>query len=128
MKKLLAIAPIFAILAACNSAQVAQPSPSQVQAIQANSQTFKCDKDTEVVTVNTKHNGDNYINAKITSPMLSLDQAAILLKQEVSASGERYVVSNPNRTTMYDWAMKGNEGALTVTTQGRTFDFACMAQ
>ena len=43
MKKLFALVPAIAVLTACNTAPIAQPTPSQVQAIQANSQVFKCD-------------------------------------------------------------------------------------
>lgn len=127
MKKLLAVAPLFAALTACTSAPIAAPTPAQVQAVQANSQTFKCDNNTEVTSFVTERDGDNYANIKLTSPMLSLNQAALVLKQAVSGSGERYVLTNPTGTTTYDWAVKGNEGALTVTTQGREFNFVCNA-
>ncbi|WP_019519674.1 MliC family protein [Faucicola boevrei] len=126
MKKLLALIPAVAVLTACNTTNVAQPSPSQVQAVLANSQTFKCDNNAEVVSVVTERDGANYANIQITAPSLSLNQAPVQLKQAVSASGERYSVSNS--TTGYDWHMKGNEAVLTVTSQGQEFNFGCMAQ
>ena len=110
MKKLLFVVPFLASLAACTSTQVAQPSPSQVLAVQANSQTFKCDNNTEVVAFYGQENGSNVANLKITSPMLGLNQAAMVLKQDVSGSG-----------------VKGAEGALTVTSQGRDYNFVCNA-
>lgn len=127
MKKLLLVVPFLASLAACTSAPVAQPSPSQVLAIQANSQTFKCDNNTEVVAFYNQENGNNVANLKITSPMLGLNQAAMVLKQGVSASGERYTLSNAAKTTVYDWHAKGSEAALTVTSQGRDYNFVCNA-
>lgn len=127
MKKLLIAVPFLASLAACTSTPVAQPSPSQVLAIQANSQTFKCDNNTEVVAFYSQENGSNVANLKITSPMLGLNQAAMVLKQDVSGSGSRYTLSNAAKTTMYDWGVKGSEAALTVTSQGRDYNFVCNA-
>lgn len=127
MKKLLFVVPFLASLAACTSTPVAQPSPSQVLAIQANSQTFKCDNNTEVVAFYGEENGSNVANLKITSPMLGLNQAAMVLKQDVSGSGNRYTLSNSTKTTMYDWGVKGAESALTVTSQGREYNFVCNA-
>lgn len=127
MKKLLLVVPFLASLAACTSTPVAQPSPSQVLAIQANSQTFKCDNNTEVVAFYGQENGDNVANLKITSPMLGLNQAAMVLKQAVSGSGERYTLSNATKTTVYDWHTKGAEAAFTVTAQGRDYNFVCNA-
>jgi membrane-bound inhibitor of C-type lysozyme len=98
-----------------------------VLAIQANSQTFKCDNNTEVVAFYGQENGRNVANLKITSPMLGLNQAAMVLKQDVSGSGNRYTLSNATKTTMYDWGVKGAEGALTVTSQGRDYNFVCNA-
>ncbi|WP_410472484.1 MliC family protein [Faucicola mancuniensis] len=126
MKKLLALVPVVVIMTACTSTKVAQPSPSQVQAVLAKSQTFKCDNNAEVVSVISERNGDNYANINITAPTLSLNQAAVQLKQDVSASGNRFTVSNA--TTAYDWAIKGSEAALTVTTNGQEFNFGCTAQ
>lgn len=128
MKKLLALVPTMAILTACNTAPIAAPTPAQVQAIQANSQTFKCSNNTEVVSVATQRDGMNYANIQVTSPMLGLNQAALLLKQEVSASGERYTVTSSDKNTMYDWHVKANEGVLSVTSKGATYNFSCNAQ
>ena len=127
MKKLLLVVPFLASLAACTSTPVAQPTPSQVLAVQANSQTYKCDNNTEVVAFYTQNDNTNVANLKITSPMLGLNQAAMVLKQDVSGSGTRYTLANSAQTTMYDWAVKGNDAALTVTSQGRDYDFVCSA-
>mgnify|MGYP000037011617 FL=1 len=127
MKKLLLVVPFLASLAACTSTPVAQPTPSQVLAVQANSQTYKCDNNTEVVAFYTQNDNTNMANLKITSPMLGLNQAAMVLKQDVSGSGTRYTLANSAKTTMYDWAVKGNDAALTVTSQGRDYDFVCSA-
>jgi len=51
----------------------------------------------------------------------------MVLKQDVSGSGNRYTLSNATKTTMYDWGVKGAEGALTVTSQGRDYNFVCNA-
>lgn len=127
MKKLLAIAPIALVLTACGSAvHVAKPSPAQVQEVLANSQTFYCDNNAKVVSVLSERNGDNYANLQITAPSLTLNQASVQLKQVVSASGERYSVAN--HSTGYDWHAKGNEAILTVTNNGKTFNFGCSAQ
>ena len=127
MKKLLLVVPFLASLAACTSTPVAQPTPSQVLAVQANSQTYKCDNNTEVVAFYTQNDNTNVANLKITSPMLGLNQAAMVLKQDVSGSGNRYTLSNATKTTVYDWGVKGAEGALTVTSQGRDYNFVCNA-
>ncbi|ELA08144.1 putative lipoprotein [Moraxella macacae 0408225] len=126
MKKLLALIPAVMVLTACNTSNVAQPSPSQVQAVLANSQTFKCDNNAEVVSVITQRDGVNYANIQITAPTLSLNQAPVQLKQDVAASGNRFTVSNS--TVGYDWHVKGGEAALTVTSQGQEINFGCMAQ
>lgn len=125
MKKLLAIAPVFAVLAACSSAPIAQPSPAQVQAIQANSQTYKCDNNTEVVALYTDRDSESYANLKVTSPMLGLNQAALLLKRDVSGSGVRYTTTNG--TTSYEWHAKGADGVFAVTHQGKAYEFMCNA-
>lgn len=127
MNKLLLVAPIFAVLTACASAPIAQPTPSQVQAVQANSQSFKCDNSTEVTSFTTERDGTNYANVKITAPSLGLNQAAMVLKQEVSASGERYTTTSQSGDTVYDWHYKGTMGALTVTHQGKEYSFSCNA-
>lgn len=127
MKKLFAIVPVFAVLTACSSAPIAQPTPAQVQAVQANSQTFKCDNSTEVTSFITERDGTNYANVKITSPSLGLNQTALVLKQAVSASGERYTTTTSSGATSYDWHYKDAMGALTVTHQGKEYNFSCNA-
>lgn len=127
MKKLLALAPIALVITACSSAvHIAQPNPSQVQEILANSKTFKCDNNAEVVSVLSERNGDNFANVKITAPSLSLNQTPVLLQQVVSASGERYAISNGKTT--YEWHIKGDDGVLTVTSGEKAFNFSCNAQ
>lgn len=127
MKKLLALLPIMAVMTACTSTPVAAPTPAQVQAVQANSQTFKCDNNTEVVALYTEDSNDNFANLKVTSPTLGLNQAAMVLKQAVSASGERYIMTNPDKATSYEWHAKGGEAAFTVTHQGKEYNFVCNA-
>lgn len=127
MKKLLAIAPAILVLTACSSAvNIAKPSPAQVHEVLANSKTYVCDNNAQVVSIISERNGDNYANVKITAPNLSLNQAAVQLKQEPSASGERYAVANA--TTGYEWHIKGNDGVLTVTTNGQEFNFSCVTK
>lgn len=127
MKKLLAIVPAALILTACSSAvHIAKPSQEQIQKVLANSNTYKCDNNAQVVSVLSERNGDNYANIQITAPSLSLNQAAVQLKQDVSASGERYTVSSGS--TGYEWHIKGNDGVLTVTTNGQEFNFSCQTQ
>lgn len=127
MKKLLALAPVALILTACGSAvHLAKPTPSQVQDVLTNAKTYKCDNSAEVISVLSERNGDNYANIKITAPTLNLNQTSVQLKQEVSASGERYVTSNNNTT--YEWHIKNNDGVLTVTNSGKEFNFSCNAQ
>lgn len=125
MKKLIALAPVVALVTACASAPIATPTPAQVQAVQANSQTFKCDNDTEVVALHTTTNDVNFANLKVTSPMLGLNQVALVLKQDVAASGVRYTVSGTN--TNYDWHVKGNEAVFSVNHQGKDYNFVCNA-
>lgn len=127
MKKLLALAPAVALLTACASAPIAAPTPAQVQAVQANSQTFKCDNNTEVVALYTEDSKDNFANLKVTSPMLGLNQAAMVLKRAVSASGERYITTNPDKSTSYEWHAKGGEATFSVTHQGKEYNFVCNA-
>ncbi|MFW2176867.1 MULTISPECIES: MliC family protein [unclassified Moraxella] len=124
MKTLLALVPAFAVLTACTSAPIAQPTPAQVQAVQANSQVYKCDNDTQVSAFYATQSQDNVANVKITSPMLGLNQVAMVLKQDVAASGERYTLTTPAKTT-YEWHVKGNEGVLSVSTQGKEYNFVC---
>lgn len=127
MKKLLAIAPIALVLTACGSAvHVAKPSPAQVQEVLENSETFYCDNNAKVISVLSERNGDTYANLQITAPTLSLNQAAVQLKQVVSASGERYAVSN--HSTGYEWQAKNTDGVLTVTTNGKEFNFSCSSR
>lgn len=127
MKKLFALVPAIAVLTACNTAPIAQPTPSQVQAIQANSQVFKCDNNTQVVSLATERDGNYYANITVTSPMLGLNQAALVLKRDIAASGVRYTVTTNDKNTSYDWHIKGNEGVLTVMSNGATYNFSCSA-
>ena len=127
MKKFLAIAPVFAVLAACSSAPIAQPTPAQVQAVQANSQTFKCDNNTEVVALYTQRDSTGYANLKVTSPSLGLNQAAMVLKQDVAASGERFTATNADKTTSYEWHAKAGEGIFAVNNKGTEYNFVCRA-
>ncbi len=127
MKKLFVIAPMIAMLAACSSAPIAQPTPSQVQAIQANSQTFKCDNNTEVVALYTNRDSANFANIKVTSPMLGLNQAALVLKQDVAGSGERYTTTNADGSTFYEWHAKGGDAIFAVNNKGTQYNFVCRA-
>lgn len=123
MKKFVAVLPVFVALTACQSSQVAQPLPSQVLAVMAESQTYKCDQNTAVVAVYSEAEGHNFANLKITAPFLNLNQAAVTLKQDISASGVRYTAGHKN--TLYDWHVKNPEGVLTVTHNGQEYNFVC---
>lgn len=127
MKKLLMIAPIALVLTACSSAvHIAKPSPAQIQKVLKNAKTYECDNNAQVVSVLSERNDDNYANIQITAPSLSLNQSPVQLKQDVSASGERYTVSSGS--TGYEWHIKGDDGVLTVTTNGQEFNFSCQVQ
>lgn len=123
MKKLLAVLPALTILTACNSAPIAKPNALQVHNVLENTKTYKCDKSTEVVAVY----GDEVANLKVTSPLLSLNQTALLLKQAVSASGTRYVTETTDKSTAYEWHVKDPEGVFTVTHNGTEYQFSCQA-
>lgn len=123
MKKLLAVLPALAILTACSSAPIAKPNALQVHDILENSKTYKCDKSTEIVAVY----GDDVANLKVTSPSLSLDKTALLLKRAVSASGVRYTAETADKSTAYEWHVKDPEGVFAVTHNGTAYQFSCQA-
>lgn len=123
MKKLLAVLPVIALLTACNATPIAKPNPLQIHQVLENTTTYKCDKSTEVVAIY----GKDAANLKVTSPSLSLNQTALLLPQTTTASGMRYMVTSPDKTTTYDWGVKGSDAALTVTHNGTAYNFVCQA-
>lgn len=131
MKKLLLIAPAMALLAACSTSNVAQPSPAQIQTVQKNSVTYRCDNNAQVTAFynpNTRTNGLNNgsANLKVTAPMLTLNEAALLLKQDPNTvGGNRYQLANRDASTVYTWTVDGSSALLNVVTQGQQFNFAC---
>ncbi|WP_290001466.1 hypothetical protein [Faucicola atlantae] len=131
MKKLLALVPMVAVLGACTSTNVAQPSPAQIQAVQDNSVTYRCDNNTQVTAFynqNTRTNGltNGSVNLKVTAPMLTLNDTAMLLKQDPNTvGGNRYQLANRDGSTVYTWTVDGSSALLNVVAQGQQFNFAC---
>lgn len=121
MKKIIAIAPMLAILTACSSAPVAKPDPAQVQATLQSAKPYKCDKSTQVVAVY----GDEVANLKVSAPSLNLNQATLMLKRASAADGVLYTTQTTDGKTTYDWHTKGNEGLFSVTQNGVDYDFSC---
>lgn len=115
MKKLLAVAPLFLLLAACTTSV---PLLADV-----NKQTFTCE-DGGKVNVSYSADGDiAYLKVKL--PEAGLANEKLTLKQAVAASGARYV-SDFNPKVGYEWHTKADYGTMSINwTDGKEYSVSC---
>lgn len=121
MKKLLAILPALALVTACTSTPIAKPDANQVHVALENAKSYTCDNNARILAVY----GKDSVNVRITAPTLNLDQVSMILKQDASASGTRYIAQTPDSTTNYDFRSKGDTANLTVNYKGTDYPFSC---
>lgn len=122
MKKLLAITPALALLAACTT----NPFMGSTNNNQVNNQvvnTFTCE-DNGRVTAAYANNG-SAANLNVTLPKVNLNNQKMMLTQAVSGSGARYTnMSNPN--TGFEWQTKADYGILTIhMANGQKYSVNC---
>lgn len=121
MKKLLAIAPFVALLAACaTSAPTTTTPPTNTQQVV---QSFTCQDNGQITAAYT---ADGQIaNLNVTLPKVGLNNAKVSMKQAVSGSGARYV-NDVNPQTTYDWHTKADFGIMTIKSDnGQEYQVNC---
>lgn len=121
MKKLLAVAPFAALLAACaTSAPTTTTPPTNTQQVV---QSFTCQDNGQITAAYT---ADGQIaNLNVTLPKVGLNNAKVSMKQAVSGSGARYV-NAVNPQTTYDWHTKADFGIMTIKSDnGQEYQVNC---
>lgn len=121
MKKLLAVAPFAALLAACaTSAPTTTTPPTNTQQVV---QSFTCQDNGQITAAYT---ADGQIaNLNVTLPKVGLNNAKVSMKQAVSGSGARYV-NDVNPQTTYDWHTKADFGIMTIKSDnGQEYQVNC---
>lgn len=121
MKKLLAVAPFAALLAACaTSAPTTTTPPTNTQQVV---QSFTCQDNGQITAAYT---ADGQIaNLNVTLPKVGLNNAKVSMKQAVSGSGARYV-NDVNPQTTYDWHTKADFGIMSIKSdKGQEYQVNC---
>lgn len=121
MKKLLAVAPFAALLAACaTSAPTTTTPPTNTQQVV---QSFTCQDNGQITAAYT---ADGQIaNLNVTLPKVGLNNAKVSMKQAVSGSSARYV-NDVNPQTTYDWHTKADFGIMTIKSDnGQEYQVNC---
>ncbi|WP_296239350.1 MliC family protein [Psychrobacter sp. UBA5136] len=121
MKKLLAVAPFAALLAACaTSAPTTTTPPTNTQQVV---QSFTCQDNGQITAAYT---ADGQIaNLNVTLPKVGLNNAKVSMKQAVSGSGARYV-NDVNPQTTYDWHTKADFGIMSIKSDnGQEYQVNC---
>ncbi len=121
MKKLLATAPLFLLLAACatNSPMSGNNTPAQ----SAKAQTLTCEDNGQVAAAYSANGTVAHLN--VTLPKAGLNNQKVTLNQAVSGSGARYV-NNTNPKMSYEWQTKADYGILSISsTNGQQYSVNC---
>ena len=114
MKKLLAVSPLFLLLAAC-----ATNAPIHT----VDKQAFTCEDGGKVNASYSKNGDIAYLNVDL--PKAGITSEKVTLKQAVAGSGARYVNdSNPN--VSYEWHTKADYGIMSVDwANGKEYSVSC---
>ena len=119
MKKLLAVAPFFLLLAACaNNPLTSVNSSSNTQV-----NNFTCEDNGKVTAVYSA-NGQ-VANLNVTLPKLGLDNKKVTLSEAVAGSGARYTNDSDPKMS-YDWHTKSDYGVMSVRmANGQEYSVNC---
>lgn len=123
MKKLLAVAPLTVLLAACATSAPTPTIPAPTTTAQPVVQSFTCE-DNGAIVATYSANGQ-VADLNVTLPKVGLSNAVVRTERAVSGSGARYV-NNVNPQTTYDWQTKADYGIMTISTDnGQQYQVNC---
>lgn len=110
MKKLLVLAPVALVLAACANNPF-MGSSNQVNANKQVVNTYSCEGNGKV-TATYATNGDA-ANLNVTMPQFGINNQKVVMTQAVSGSGVRYV-NNSDPKMNLEWQTKADYGILSA--------------
>lgn len=124
MKKLLATAPVFLLLAACaNNPFTSNNNSSQMPTTNEKVSNFTCN-DNGKVTARYAPDG-SAVDMKVSLPKIGLNNQQMILTQVVSGSGARYANTTDPKMN-YEWQTKADYGIMSVRmANGQEYSVNC---
>ncbi|WP_367104455.1 MliC family protein [uncultured Psychrobacter sp.] len=123
MKKLLATAPVFLLLAACANNPFMNNNNSNQMATNQQISNFTCN-DNGKVTARYAPDG-SAVDLDVTLPKIGLNNQQMILTQVVSGSGARYANTTDPKMS-YEWQTKADYGIMSVRmANGQEYSVNC---
>lgn len=127
MKQLAIVTAALVALTGCSTTmgdKMSTPTMSDTMMHNHNKVTYACSGHADTHVHAEYSPNSDIATLSITAHSLGLNHQKVMLKQAVSASGDRYVNDlNPHST--YEWHTKGNYGVLTITTPTGEYQRNC---